>query len=126
VTITLQAAKTGLILEDILAGAGGGGGLTAPCTGPVDARVDGFGIGSHPLCLTINQHNRQVYRTEPFSLGPGTWTFGAFVFPPSNLGCYRSITNEVHLDQQGVQGHLATARAAFSVNCNTRFLLPDL
>ena len=36
----------------------------------------------------------------------------------STLGCYRSISNGVYVDEAGVAGHLAVASDNFSVNCN--------
>jgi hypothetical protein len=108
ITITLERETGGLSITDIVAG---GGNLQATPT-----------LFGAP---TINQYNRQEY--GPLLIGTlpaGTHTFEVFIHLPSNQGCYRSMSNEVHLDQDGVDGHLATARTSFSINCNARLLTP--
>jgi hypothetical protein len=82
--------------------------------------VTGLGVPA------INQHNRQQYGPGlDRGLGPGTSaTFSFTIDLPSNLGCYRAMVSEIQMNQAGVQGHLATARATFSVNCNARPVTP--
>jgi hypothetical protein len=104
ITLFLERETGGLSITDIVAGGG---------RWP-DTETD---LGEP----AINQHNRQEY--GPLSIGTlpaGSHQFQVLLTLPSNLGCYRSLVNEVHLDREGVAGHLATARTSFSVNCTAR------
>src|SRR4051794_38557717 len=71
--------------------------------------------------LQSDQLNRQVYLLGNVSgacLTVCTVEFSYYIRAPSTLGCYRSISNGVYVDQAGVTGHLAVASDNFSVNCN--------
>jgi hypothetical protein len=66
---------------------------------------------------TTDQFNRVVYVMPLPTLAAGKHTV-TYLWQLSNLGCYRNTTNEVHLNQAGVAGHLAVSTISASVNCN--------
>jgi hypothetical protein len=105
-----------LILEDIV----GGGGRSANTSiqGPIvlNSGADLVKVlPGNPNPVT-DQLNRVVYSIELGDLAAGTHTITYF-WRVSDLGCYRYTTNEVHLDQRGVLGHLATSTISVMVNC---------
>jgi len=78
-----------------------------------------FGGGT----LQSDQLNRQVYHLLSISaptICPPKCSVPILttIIAPTTLGCYRSITNGVYLDEAGVNGHLAVASDNFSVNCH--------
>jgi hypothetical protein len=100
--IFLGTARNGLTFTDIVSGGG---------RWP-DTQTD---LGEP----RINQYNRQEYGAPvPTDLPAGWYRFTVDILAPFSLGCYRTLTQEFQLDQVGVAGHLATARANLSVNCN--------
>jgi hypothetical protein len=114
VTIDLGADRGSLTLEDIISG--GGTSANTSLKGPFTLDPGAGAVTLGPPSLVTDQNNRVVYDIALGSLKAGQHTV-TYQWQLPNLGCYRSVTNDVNLDQAGVQGHLGVSTNSFQVRC---------
>jgi hypothetical protein len=129
VSISLGSPRNGVYVEDIFAG-GGRGSDTYYVPGSarfryVSANTD-LPIGE-PKLLDGTTLNRVVYIFSLGSLQAGVYELTYEWRLSSKLGCYRYVSNEAHLDQTTVLGHLGTSTIGFLVRgCEGRTIAPYL
>jgi uncharacterized repeat protein (TIGR01451 family) len=101
ITNTGTAART-ITLIDIIAG----GGLWPSTTSSLGTPAK-------------NVYNRQEYGPHgPAVIAPNTTlSIPVVIRAPSDLGCYRNLTNEVHISDALTHSQIASATTSFSVDC---------